>query len=139
MPKSAPINIRLSSDLEKRINALARRTGRSRNALLESLIDEAERERRYPGLRFRGTDSTRRPYIIGTGMDVWEIVRALQDFADDAARLANETKLATQDIGLALAYYREFPEEIDQALAMDRRPLEELQRDYPFIETLLID
>lgn len=36
---------------------------------------------------------------------------------------------------LALAYYERFPEEIDEAIAQNRRPLSRLRSEYPFIDT----
>ncbi len=139
MAKSQPINLRLRKDLAERVDALVRRTRRSRSAVLESLIDEAERERRYPGIGFRGPDSNRRAWVIGTSLDVWQFIRALQDFGGDAERIARETGRSPKHIGLALAYYHEFPDEIDEAIALDRRPLSELQREYPFFKTMLFD
>ncbi|HEX6512595.1 MAG TPA: ribbon-helix-helix protein, CopG family [Chloroflexota bacterium] len=137
--KSQPINIRMSKDLQRRVNAMAKRTGMSRSALLESLIDEAERERRYPGIRFRGREQNRRAWVIGTGLDVWQIIEALQDFGNDAERMARDTDLTLACIELARAYYGEFTEEIDSAIALDRRPLAELTREYPFFKVLLVD
>jgi uncharacterized protein (DUF433 family) len=134
--KSQPFSVRLPARLDARISALARQTRRSKAAVLQSLADEADRCRRYPGIAFRGQDWARRPWVIGTGLDVWEIVRALQDFGGDAERMAEETELSVRQVRLATAYHAEFPEEIDAAVAADRRPLDELRRDHPFIQHL---
>jgi len=128
------MNLRLSIGLQQRLNDLAMRTGRPKAALIETLIDEAERERRYPGLRFRGPEWNRRACLAGTSLDVWQIVRALQDFANDADLMARKTDVSRPQLSLALAYYSEFPDEIDSAIALDRRPLTQLKRQYPFIE-----
>ncbi len=106
--------------------------------MLESLADEADRCRRYPGLAFRGQDWARRPWVIGTGLDVWEIVRALQDFGGDVERMAAETDLSAHQLRLVAAYHVEFAEEVDEAIAADRRTVEELRHEYPFIQQLTI-
>ena len=131
--KPQPFSVRLSAGLDARISALARRTRRSKAAVLQNLADEAERCRRYPGIAFRGDDWRRRPWVVGTGLDVWEIIEALEGFGGDADRMAGETELSAHQIGLATAYYAEFPEDVDAAIAENRSPLDELRRDYPFI------
>ena len=45
--------------------------------------------------------------------------------------------LSERQIRLALAYYERFPEEIDEAIALNRRPLAQLRAEYPFIEVHL--
>lgn len=137
--KSAPFSLRLSPRIHARVSVLAKRTKRSKADVIESLIDEADRCRRYPGIAFRGEEPNRRPWVVATGLDVWEIIRALQDFENDAARMARESEVGRQEIELAVAYYREFPDEVDDAIALDRRSVAELRAEYPFIQTMVIE
>jgi predicted transcriptional regulator len=51
-PRATPISVRLSKGLEDQIDQEARRTGRSRSAVLEALAGEALRTRQFPGSRF---------------------------------------------------------------------------------------
>jgi hypothetical protein len=46
----------------------ARRTGRSRGAIVEALAEEAIRTRLFPGVSFRGVDWDRRAWVIGTAL-----------------------------------------------------------------------
>src|SRR5207249_4733944 len=137
--KSAPFSLRLSKRIDARVSALAKQTRRSKADVIESLIDEADRCRRYPGIAFRGEESTRRPWIVGSSFDVWQIIRALQDFQGDAERMARESEVSLRQIQLAVAYYHEFPAEIDEAIALDRRSLAELQAEYPFFGSIVVD
>ncbi|HEX2016363.1 MAG TPA: DUF433 domain-containing protein [Solirubrobacteraceae bacterium] len=93
------------------------------------------RARRYPGLAFRGSDWNRRPWVIGTALDVWEIVDALRDFGTPDQLLA-ESDLTEGQVSVALAYYDEFRDEIDRAIAENRRSLDELRREFPTIDVL---
>ena len=136
--RTHPFSLRLSAELDARISAIARRTNRSKAAVAQSLMDEAERCRRYPGIAFRGADGSRRPWVVGTGLDVWQVIRALQDFNDDVDRMARETDLRLEEIRLATKYYGEFPQEIDAAIGLDRRTPEELAREYPFAEHITV-
>ena len=91
------------------------------------LAEEAERCRKYPGISFRGPDGRRRAWVIGSPFDAWEIVQGWQDLGKDEANTRDQLGLSAKQLQLALAYYREFGEEIRSALALARRPLAELQ------------
>ena len=101
-------------------------------AVLEALADEALRMRLFPGIAFRGADWERRAWVIGTALDVWQIVEAYRDIGS-VERMAAEGAASERQIRLALAYYERFPEEVDAAIAADRRPLEQLRDAHPFI------
>ncbi|MGH9381697.1 MAG: hypothetical protein ACRD2Z_13940 [Thermoanaerobaculia bacterium] len=74
MARSHPFSVRLSPRTDELVTREARRTRRSKGAVLENLADEALRTRRFPGVAFRGSDWNRRAWVIGTALDVWEIV-----------------------------------------------------------------
>jgi hypothetical protein len=131
--KSKPLSIRISAGTEKLIAAEARRTHRSKGAVVEALAEEALRARMFPGIAFRGADFDRRPWVIGTAFDVWQVIDAHRDFGSVEAMVAEGSSLSERQIRLALAYYERFPEEIDEAIAQNRRPLAELRAEYPFI------
>jgi uncharacterized protein (DUF433 family) len=133
--KSPPFSLRLDASLDALIASEAQRTRRSKASVLEALADEALRTRRFPGVAFRGSDWNRRPWIIGTALDVWEIVDALRGF-DTPERLLAESDLTETQLQVAMSYYEEFREEIDRAIAENRRSLEEFHREYPTIDVL---
>jgi len=130
--KSKPFSMRLSRATERFVAAEARRTKRSKGAIVEALAEEAARTRRFPGIAFRGDDAARRPWVFGTGLDVWQIIGMLQDHGSQA-RLAAEADLDPRTIQLARAYYEDYQDEINEAVAENRMPLDELRTLYPFI------
>jgi alkanesulfonate monooxygenase SsuD/methylene tetrahydromethanopterin reductase-like flavin-dependent oxidoreductase (luciferase family) len=132
--KTQPISFRPSESLSARLDAMRDRTGIPKSQLIELLADEAERTRRYPGLAFRGPDQARRAWLVGSPFDVWEVIQAWQDLGRDSERVRQRLELSPRQLTLVLAYYREFPEEIDSALRSTRRTLPELEASYPFIE-----
>jgi len=134
--KSDPFTLRLTHAMDAFVTEEARRTRRSKGAVIETLAAEALRARLFPGIAFRGTDWERRPWLIGTALDVWEVMRAYQDFGS-VGRVVAETDVTERQIRLALAYYERFPEEIDEAIAEDRRSLVELRRSFPTIDVLV--
>src|SRR5919201_3705742 len=85
--KSKPFSIRLSQPTDRFVEAEARRTKRSKGAVVEALTEEAARLRRFPGSGFRGEEPYREAWVIGTGLDVWELIQMLQDFDDSIEQL----------------------------------------------------
>jgi hypothetical protein len=130
--KSAPFSMRLSKRMEALVDQEAKRTGRSKGAVVEALAEEALRMRLFPGIAFKGSDWERRAWVMGTALDVWQIVDAHHDIGS-VERMAAGGAASERQIRLALAYYERFPEEIDAAIADNRRPLEQLRDEHPFI------
>jgi len=136
--KSEPFSIRLSQTTDELVSQEARRARRSKSAVVEALAEEALRTRRFPGLALRGSDWNRRPWVIGTALDVWEIVAASRGFASPQ-EMAAETDLTEPQVRLAMAYHEEFPEEVDEAIRENERPLEQLRREFPTIDTVSLE
>ncbi len=137
MAKSEPFSLRLSSELDELVSGEARRTRRSKGAVLEALAEEGMKTRLFPGIAFRGIDWDRRAWVIGTALDVWEIVAAKRDFASVEA-MAARTDLSERQIRLALAYNDRFPAEIAEAVARNHRTLEQLRAEHPTFDAVSI-
>jgi hypothetical protein len=129
--------MRLSDVTDQLVSEEAKRTRRTKGAVVEALAEEALRTRRFPGIAFRGSDWNRRPWVIGTALDVWEISVASRSY-DTPSEMAAATDLTEPQIRVALAYCAEFVEEIDAAIAENERSLAEFQREYPTIDTIAV-
>lgn len=132
MAKSKPFSIRLSESTDRFVTAEAQRTRRSKGAVVEALTEEAGRMRRFPGVGFRGEDPTRDAWVVGSGLDVWEIIELMKDHGS-VEQLLEGTDLDRSAVELARAYHASYPDEIDSAIAQNRRPLSELRELYPLI------
>jgi hypothetical protein len=129
VPKSKPFTMRLTEETNAWVEHEARRTKRSKGAVVEALAEEAARMRRFPGIAFRGPEHDRRAWLLGTALDVWQVIEAYRDMGLE--RMLDEGDPSEVKIRLALAYYEAYPEEIDEAVAENRRPLEYWRRIYP--------
>jgi len=125
--------VRFSLPTDHVVEDEARRTKRSKSAIVEALTEEAVRTRRFPGIGFRGEDATRRPWVIGSGLDVWEIAQMIEDFGS-LQSVVEQTQLSERQARLAAAYRDSYPEEIEQAISENRRTAEQWRELYPFIE-----
>jgi uncharacterized protein (DUF433 family) len=133
MAKGRPFSVRLEEATERLVEAEARRTRRSKSKVAEVLAEEAARCRRFPGIAFRGDDARRRAWVIGSGLDVWELCQMLEDFGSAEALVA-ETPVTPHQVRLAVAYRTAYPEEIKEAIAENRRSVSEGRELYPWVE-----
>jgi hypothetical protein len=133
-PKSQPFSIRLGEQADLLVRDEVRRSGRSRSVVVAELAEEAAKTRLFPGVAFRGVP--RRAWVIGTGLDVWEILELLGSYAGDEKELqAAHPLVAERHLRIARAYAERFPDEIAAFTEDARRPLDELRRLYPFLDT----
>jgi len=91
--------------------------------------------RRAPGIVFADGATGRRAVVAGTGLDVWEIIAAWHQAADeDFEQLKrNYPWLSEAQLKAALGYYELYPEEIDARLQQQKEwTLERVRRELPF-------
>lgn len=127
--KGRPLSIRLGRDFEELLELEAERAGIPKTRMLERLAEEALRMRRFPGIVFRGPEHRRRASVVGTGMDVWEIL--MLHGAEGRETLLETHPVTERQLDMALAYHREYPQEIDRFLEENDRPPEYWQKLYP--------
>lgn len=124
------IVVQLPEQTESWIAQEAERLDQSEAVLIETLVEEGARARQFPGIAFRGAAHDRRAWIIGAGSDIWEIVEAYRALGSPE-QVRADTGIAEQHLHLALAYYSQYPDEIDQALADNQTTLDEILARYP--------
>ncbi len=130
--KSKPFSIHISVGTDELVSAEAQRTHRSKGAVIEGLAEEALRTRMFPGIAFRGWTGSGALGWSGRRWTFWQVIDAYRDVGS-VEKMVAAGDLDEQQIRLALAYYERFPEEIDEAIALQRRPLAQLRAEYPFI------
>jgi hypothetical protein len=72
-------------------------------------------------------------------LDVWQVIEAYKDFANDFDRVIAETAVTEPELRTAIAYYERFPHEIDDFIVLDRRPLAELRAEYPQADVMPVE
>jgi len=132
--KTQPFSIRLGALADLLVRDEVRRSGRSRSVVVEELAEEAAKARLHPGIAFRGRP--RRAWVIGSGLDVWEIIELLRSYDGDEDLLRGSHPLVGErHLRAARAYAERFPEEIEPLLEENHRPLQELRQLYPFLHS----
>jgi len=91
------------------------------------------RRRCAPGISFADSITGRRPVVAGTGLDVWEVIATwkIAGQHEDKLRQAYHWLTPVQ-LRAALTYYRFYPEEIDQRIALDEAwTAERVREEFP--------
>jgi uncharacterized protein (DUF433 family) len=132
-PATVQRSFRLSSRTLELLGERAGETSESRNALAERLLDEGLRIDRHPLIRFRtGGSGLRRPALVGTRVDIWQVIDTVRGEDGNVADSAEYLGLTEAMVRAAVDYYADFVEEIDayraEELAFAERERERSER-----------
>lgn len=127
--------IRLPEEVEGEIEREMRLRGGTFTEVATSLLREAVRMRRAPGILFMDGASGSRAAISGTGLDVWEVVMQSRESGGEGEELGEHFPwLSRARISSALAYYELYPDEIDARIEREESwTPERLWREHPFM------
>ncbi len=115
-------SLRIPKEVVEDIRTLAEATGQDFSAAAVELLAEAAKMRRCPGIGFADGPAGRRARILGTGMDVWELIATYKSLGENPARLRKAYPwLSDAQRRAALGYYAAYPEEIDRRIALNER------------------
>jgi len=111
--KAAPFSARFKSETVARLQAYADRRGLSASAAAERLLDEGLRGQEFPGIAFRWSPAgERQPFIIGTGLSVWETLHLWEDYDQDMEKLLKQfPHLRPELVQAGLAYGKKYAHE----------------------------
>lgn len=59
--------------------------------------------------------------LLGTGLDVWEVIATVRDNANQVGEAADYLELPEALIGAAVAYYGEFTDEVDAEIVLNEQ------------------
>lgn len=115
-------SLRIPKEIVEDIQTLAEATGQDFSAAAVELLAEAAKMRRCPGIGFADGPAGRRARILGTGLDVWELIATYKSLGENPARLRKAYPwLSDSQLRAALGYYAAYPEEIDRRIALNER------------------
>jgi uncharacterized protein (DUF433 family) len=99
---------------------LARRTlelNESRNALAERYIAEGVKMDQHPDIHFREGAMGRRAAVIGTRLDVWQVMETVRNSDNSAEEAAEYLGLPVSKVRAAVRYYAANRDEVDEFAA----------------------
>jgi len=110
-----------------RLRRRARHSGTAPRTLAQRYVEEGLRHDDHPLIHFVDGPTGRRAAVLGTGLDVWEVVATVRDNANDPQEAADYLGVPHGLVQAAVAYYGEYHGEIDAEIALNEA---EWQRGY---------
>ena len=123
-PQTTNRSLRLDTSLVEELQRQALVRGQSVNALAERLIAEGLRQSEHPLIAFRDGAGGRRAAVVGTRLDVWQVVETVR--ASDNSIAAAAAYLDVPEVGVqaAVRYYAAYGQEVDDFGARARSTAE---------------
>jgi uncharacterized protein (DUF433 family) len=106
-------SFRLPAATLARLERRARERGQSTNALAARLIDESLRSEDHPLIYFRDGALGRRPALLGSRVDVWQVIDSLRAHGGAVEATADYLDQPEVKVRAALRYYADFEAEVD--------------------------
>jgi uncharacterized protein (DUF433 family) len=110
---TAQFNVRAPQRLLEELGSVSQQ-GETPSETALRLMEEGVRMEKFPGISFKWAPSGRRPFVLGTGLSVWQIYHIWQDFDRNADRVAKaypylKAGQVNVSISYAQAYINEMP------------------------------
>jgi len=109
-------SFRFSEQTLERLDERAHEMRETRTGLAERYLDEGLRMDAHPGIGFADGPAGRRPILLGTGLDVGEVVATIKQNRGSAEAAGAYLDVPMSAVRAAVRYYAAFPEEIDERL-----------------------
>jgi uncharacterized protein (DUF433 family) len=108
-----PLAFRVRPRTLDRLRRRARESGQTQTALAERYIDEGVRTDEHPLVYFRDGAAGRRPAVIGTRLDVWQVIETLRAHQGSIGDTAAYLELPEAKVRACVGYYADYGDEID--------------------------
>ena len=111
---SRPRSFRFSDTLLASLQQRARERGESANALAERYLTEGIRGDDHPLVVFREGMAGRRAALVGTRLDVAQVIDTLRESENSMEATAEYLAIPEQHVRAAVRYYADFRDEVDE-------------------------
>jgi len=111
--------LRFQPGVSERLASRARRIGLAPRTLAQRFVEEGLRREDHPLVRFVDGPSGRRAALVGSGLDVWQVIATVRENDNDPEEAAAYLEIAPGLVQAAIAFYGDYREEIDAEIALN--------------------
>jgi uncharacterized protein (DUF433 family) len=83
-------------------------------------IEEGLRMDEHPLIRFREGAAGRRAALVGTRLDVWQVIETLRNSANSVEQTADYLSVPEASVRACIRYYAAYPDEVDVLAERER-------------------
>jgi uncharacterized protein (DUF433 family) len=96
-----------------RLKQRAQETNAAQTALAERYIEEGLRHDEHPLIFFRNGEAGRRPALLGSRLDVAEVIGTIRQNGNSLEDTADYLDIPVAHVDACLSYYADYKDEID--------------------------
>lgn len=111
------LSLRVASATFEELERRARETGETRNTLAERYIAEGMRMDEHPQIAFREGALGRRAALVGTRLDVWQVMETVRNSGNSVEEAADYLEQPVEKVRAAVRYYAAYRDEADEFAA----------------------
>lgn len=106
------MTLRVAAPTADELDRVASLRGVSRNELAERYLAEGVRQDEFPQIRFRDGALGRRAVLVGTRLDVWQVLETVRHHGNEVADAAQYLDLPVERVRAAVRYAAAHEDEI---------------------------
>ena len=110
------VSFRFDPITVRRLKDHAADAGAGQTALVERYIDEGIRQDEHPLIYFREGAAGRRPALLGSRLDVAEVVTTIRQNNGSVEEAASYLEIPVERLEAAARYYGEYTDEVDELI-----------------------
>jgi uncharacterized protein (DUF433 family) len=111
------VSLRVAAETFDQLDRRAREAGQPRNALAERYIAEGLCTDEHPQILFRGGALGRRAALVGTRLDVWQVMETVREHGNSVEGAADYLGLPVERVRAAVRYYAAHRDQVDEFAA----------------------
>jgi hypothetical protein len=110
------VSFRFDPITVRRLKDHAADAGAGQTALAERYIEEGIRRDEHPSIYFREGEGGRRPALLGSRLDVAEVVTTIRQNNGSVEEAASYLEIPVEQLEAAARYYGEYTDEVDELI-----------------------
>jgi uncharacterized protein (DUF433 family) len=114
------VSFRFDPIVIKRLKDRAAEAGAGQTALVERYIEEGIRRDEHPLIYFREGEAGRRPALLGSRLDVADVVTTIRQNDGSVEEAASYLEVPVELVEAAARYYGEYTDEVDALIERAR-------------------
>lgn len=126
----ARVNTRVPRRVKDDLTALSRRRNIEESELARTLLDEALRREKHPGIVFRATAVGREAAIEGRRLYVWQVMQTVWSSGGDVDQAAQFLGLRSDQVRAAIGYCAEYRDEIEALVTLNQEESERYRQEW---------
>jgi uncharacterized protein (DUF433 family) len=108
-----PVSFRVQAGTVELLEQHAQAVGLTQTALVERYVEEGLRRDNHPLIDFREGSGGRRPAVLGTRLDVWQVIETIRQNDNSVEVAAEYLGIPAEHVRACMRYYADFQGEID--------------------------